>query len=251
MKKNLTILLCILVSFCQAQTLKVSYLEKINLSDTSKIDMSKQFEESGLSPAMEAILQKAIEDEARKISQGKEYELYSLNGESIYQKTKSEEIVNNNITTTIIDQIDIFYRNFKDKKTTNQTSILSKTFLIHEDETDFNWQISSETQVIAGYKCKKATSSFEQGLEAWFTNEVPINAGPKTYSGLPGLIIKVNSEYLAIEATDVDVSDNPIKIKVPSKGKKVSRKKFNEIRDKKENRNKDNEGSISIKVIQM
>ncbi len=29
------------------------------------------------------------------------------------------------------------------------------------------------------------------------------------------------------------------------------RKKFNEIRDKKENRNKDNEGSISIKVIQM
>jgi GLPGLI family protein len=105
--------------------------------------------------------------------------------------------------------------------------------------------------VIAGYKCKKATSSFEQGLEAWFTNEVPINAGPKTYSGLPGLIIKVNSEYLAIEATDVEVSDNPIKIKVPSKGKKVSRKKFNEIRDKKENRNKDNEGSISIKVIQM
>ena len=38
---------------------------------------------------------------------------------------------------------------------------------------------------------------------------------------------------------------------IPSKGKKVSRKKFNEIRDKKENRNKDNEGSISIKVIQM
>lgn len=247
MKKKITILLCILVSLCQAQTLKVSYLEKINLADSPKIDVS-QIQGAEMSPGLEAMVQKMIEEQNKKNSEGKEYELYSVNGESIYQKTEVKEVENEAITTITLNEKDIFYRNFKDKQITNQTSILSKTFLINEDEKSFDWQISDQTEMIGTYKCKKATSLSEEGLVAWFTNEVPISTGPRQYYGLPGLIVKLTLGTLTIEAIDVKIMDEIVAIEKPTKGKNVSRKKYNEIRDEKLNLNDNNNNNEGIRV---
>lgn len=55
------------------------------------------------------------------------------------------------------------------------------------------WKICNDTMSVIGYKCQKATCSFRgRTYEGWFTMEVPVDKGPWKFSGLPGLILKVN-----------------------------------------------------------
>ncbi len=58
--------------------------------------------------------------------------------------------------------------------------------------TPFTWAISSTSAVINGYDCFQAITHFAgRDYEAWFTKEIPISDGPYIFSGLPGLIVKV------------------------------------------------------------
>ena len=55
-----------------------------------------------------------------------------------------------------------------------------------------DWQMSDETEMIAGYLCQKATCNFRgRNYTAWFAMDIPINLGPWKFCGLPGLILKV------------------------------------------------------------
>ncbi|WLD23149.1 GLPGLI family protein [Flavobacterium dauae] len=75
--------------------------------------------------------------------------------------------------------------------------IHKKNFLV-TDELNYTWQITNETKKIKDYTCYKATTTFRGNtFEAWFTPDIPINAGPWKWYGLPGLIV---------EATDKDQS---------------------------------------------
>lgn len=63
------------------------------------------------------------------------------------------------------------------------------------------WEITDETQTIAGFVARKAIAkSFIHGKEfdteyrdviAWFITDIPLNYGPDGYCGLPGLIVKL------------------------------------------------------------
>lgn len=76
--------------------------------------------------------------------------------------------------------------------------VLDKKFLI-TDELNYNWNITNETKQIQNYTCYKATTSFRgNNFEAWFTPDIPVNAGPWKWFGLPGLIV---------EASDTDKSE--------------------------------------------
>lgn len=63
-----------------------------------------------------------------------------------------------------------------------------------EKVPDFAWSIVQDsTRNIAGYDCNMATCSFRgRDYIAWFAPEVPVNAGPWKFRGLPGLIFKVS-----------------------------------------------------------
>jgi len=75
--------------------------------------------------------------------------------------------------------------------------IHKKKFLV-TDELNYTWKITNETKKIKDYTCYKATTTFRgNNFEAWFTPDIPINAGPWKWYGLPGLIV---------EATDTDKS---------------------------------------------
>ncbi|PZR29282.1 MAG: hypothetical protein DI535_02765 [Citrobacter freundii] len=55
-----------------------------------------------------------------------------------------------------------------------------------------NWQIFDEERKVAGYLCKKATTSFAgRDYVAWFTPEIEISDGPYKFTGLPGLILSM------------------------------------------------------------
>ena len=56
----------------------------------------------------------------------------------------------------------------------------------------FEWKILPETVKIGDYQTQKAEAKYGGRIwYAWFTQEVPLQDGPYKFSGLPGLIVKV------------------------------------------------------------
>lgn len=62
-----------------------------------------------------------------------------------------------------------------------------------EDEIGkLDWQLVEGTDTISTYVCQKATLKFRgRNYTAWFSTDIPVNDGPWKFSGLPGLILKV------------------------------------------------------------
>lgn len=61
---------------------------------------------------------------------------------------------------------------------------------------DFDWMLHDDTLTVCEkYGCMKATTRF-RGREwsVWYTTEIPLNAGPWKFCGLPGLILRVEDE---------------------------------------------------------
>ena len=63
------------------------------------------------------------------------------------------------------------------------------------DTLHFQFKTLSDFKIVSGYKCQKAVGKNASGNEiiAWFTEDIPIPAGPANVFGLPGLILEVQS----------------------------------------------------------
>lgn len=62
----------------------------------------------------------------------------------------------------------------------------------YDEKPNLKWNITSEKQKIGIYQTQKATTDFGgRQWTAWFTSEIPIQDGPYKFSGLPGLIVKL------------------------------------------------------------
>jgi GLPGLI family protein len=67
---------------------------------------------------------------------------------------------------------------------------LGNDLLKYDEQVTFNWKLINENKMISGYNCKKATVEFEgRKWIAWYANDIPVNAGPYKFYGLPGLIL--------------------------------------------------------------
>ena len=119
---------------------------------------------------------------------------------------------------------DIVYKNHRDKTYAQQTEFMSRTFLIEEKLKVNNWEIKEDTMKIGDYLCKKAMLEKDSiSTSAWFTGEIPSNEGPGKYYGLPGLILKVETGKVTIEATGISFSKEGTLVERPAKGKKHSK----------------------------
>lgn len=166
-----------------------------------------------------------------------------------------------------------FYKNVKDKSYTVDKDFMGKEFLVKDSLPNLKWKMESETRVIGGYNCFKATAvrpasktdfrnlrpkkeetatvkpadaakktSFMDEMDmpkeviitAWYTPEIPVNQGPENYWGLPGLILEVNDGKTVILCSKV-VLNSKVKadIKAPTNGKVISQKEFDETVIKK------------------
>ena len=89
------------------------------------------------------------------------------------------------------------YYIFKNYPASGTTAFLASLVLAGsyrvEEKLELEWEIDNGApMVILGLNCKKATCRFAgRSYEAWFTPDIPINDGPYKFSGLPGLIVKV------------------------------------------------------------
>jgi len=75
------------------------------------------------------------------------------------------------------------------------------------------WKLTNETQTIIGYKCQKATCRFRgRDFIAWFAPSIPVKRGPWKFSGLPGLILKVQDKdgLYTFKAIGIETRPHPI-----------------------------------------
>jgi len=155
---------------------------------------------------------------------------------------------------------DVMYKNTKEKRYTNQNESFSKLFLIQDTLEELDWELGSETKNIGDYTCYKATLKREvevreSGISingdkdldeelkpqmkeiivtAWYTPQIPVNAGPAEYHGLPGLILEVTDGTTTMLCSKVVLNpEKTVEIKEPTKGKKITQEKYDAVMEKK------------------
>ncbi|MBP6575694.1 MAG: GLPGLI family protein [Chryseobacterium sp.] len=85
-------------------------------------------------------------------------------------------------------------KNREDKSVNFVESIGSKQVYYQEDRK-MDWEISSQVSEFNGNKIQKATMNFGGRIwTAWFAPEIKIADGPYKFSGLPGLILKLEDD---------------------------------------------------------
>ncbi|MDX6747085.1 GLPGLI family protein [Polaribacter sp. PL03] len=155
------------------------------------------------------------------------------------------------------------YKNTKDLVALESTEFFGKKFLISDTMERPEWQLGSETKKIGEYVCYKATlikeanpldfSNFgrrggnddkkdsketeapkKTTITAWYTPQIPVSNGPGEYWGLPGLILEINEGRTTILCTEIVLNPGEKEeIDTPTKGKKITREKYNETITKK------------------
>ncbi len=156
---------------------------------------------------------------------------------------------------------DLFYKNTKDKRYTNQMDTFGKLFLVKDSIEDIKWKLEPETKYIGEYQCFKATYTKmvpkprvvvktdedeeesdldkepemeERTVTAWYTPQIPVNNGPDDYQGLPGLILEIHDGKLTIICSKIVLNtEDKVKIEEPNTGKEVSQAEYEEIMEKK------------------
>lgn len=73
--------------------------------------------------------------------------------------------------------------------------IISEEFATGNVLCNNQWHVTDETKKIGGYLCKKASAVINgRTWIAWFTTELPYQAGPRTLTGLNGVILEASDD---------------------------------------------------------
>ena len=118
-----------------------------------------------------------------------------------------------------------------------QVNMFFGKYVIHYSDNR-NWTLENETKTIDNYLCYKATSElvvknkkgvFKYPIIAWYCPAIPLNFGPKGYSGLPGLILELQERNTLFGVQKINLKENNIALKKPNDGKLVSQEEFDKI----------------------
>lgn len=131
--------------------------------------------------------------------------------------------------------IKVFYNLEKGEKT-EQVNFMTRNFQIDSKLKPVAWRLTSQKKKVGKYICQGAEiKEGKQTTIAWFTSQIPVAVGPDKYHGLPGTILAIekNSKIVML-ATSVNLTDlEEGAIKNTGKGKKMSQKQFDRIKQQK------------------
>lgn len=227
MKKLIFICLSFVFFNLHSQDLKVTYNNRILIDSTRLVNADSFTQENLL-----------------KTAKGDTYELLIKDGESFYvplflKKGKDGTSVNsgaNGNTTFSHKYYESIYRNKKKNITVSSIGSGGETFLIHETLEPISWEIKEETKKIDSYVVKRAEATVNgYQVVVWFTDEIPVSAGPSSYWGLPGLVLQAQLGKRLITATKIEPLGEGISIAAPTEGQKYSREEYTTLMDAKNN----------------
>ena len=150
---------------------------------------------------------------------------------------------------------DAVFCDFEKGRKVETREFFDKKFLISDSIRRGNWKLSDETKTILNHVCRQASSqrigkrmmmTMDNGkmerkeiddtstIVAWFTNDIPVSAGPEMQGQLPGLILgmETNNGRTVYTALEISPKADIAAIKEPTKGKKVTPDEFTKERNK-------------------
>lgn len=85
-----------------------------------------------------------------------------------------------------------FYPSMKIEYVDKVANGITPVNIAYTEDLKLNWKISNEKQKIGEYNTQKATAQYGgRTWTAWFSSDIPFQDGPYKFSGLPGLIVKI------------------------------------------------------------
>ncbi len=151
---------------------------------------------------------------------------------------------------------DVLFTNFENGKRVEKKEFMDKTFIVDDSIGKLKWKMTGETKTILNHLCMKATTekistqmrmNIDNGVVekkeiqdtaiviAWFTNDIPVAAGPGEYQGqLPGLILEmdINNGKQKYLATSISEKADIAEIKEPTGKKHYTPAEFKATQDK-------------------
>ncbi|OPC04684.1 hypothetical protein BAS09_03050 [Elizabethkingia ursingii] len=211
MKKKIILILCIIVSFVQAQDIHVQYNHVVSKMVSFNEDL--YIKGNSVYSVEDSIIHKP-----KDISQEEDDFSFVLKTK-IYKRKIVKNFTNNNIK--ILEHLGKI------------------EYLIDDSLPIVNWKVNyNASKKIDKYLCYKATTVFRgSNIVAYFTKEIPYSTGPYKFGGLPGLILEVYEEGRKINSWKVisinDRAEIPVMM-IPKNIQEVSLQKFLDIKKEKD-----------------
>lgn len=133
----------------------------------------------------------------------------------------------------------IVYRDLEAGTHIEATNFMDKDFLIEgaDPTISSNWKVTGKQKMVAGYPCISAMRSDSamgrpREITAWFTPAIPVQSGPQSFGGLPGMILEIdqNNGQMVITTKSIEFKTlEGAEIAPPDKGKKVTREEYRKI----------------------
>jgi GLPGLI family protein len=156
------------------------------------------------------------------------------NNKSLYTPGKTDNVTPFMGNTLVIGQFNTVYTDLSSNSRVVQKNIMNDQYLLKDSLSKIKWKIIGGSEEIAGYSCREAHGVIQDSVYvvAFFTDKIRVNSGPESFSGLPGMILKLllPHEHITYTATKVTVEVAPQKSIVPPvKGKPVNSKQLFDI----------------------
>ena len=125
------------------------------------------------------------------------------------------------------------YVSFEDGTMAETREFMGRHFLISGTRPTYKWKLTGEQREFLGHVVQKATAEHDGSpIEAWFTMEIPVQAGPGPFGGLPGMILmaSIDEGHTVYTATDIDLTKlGEEMIQAPEEGSEVTREDYERI----------------------
>ena len=125
------------------------------------------------------------------------------------------------------------YVRYEDGMMAETRDFMTKKFLLTGTRPAFEWKLTGEQSEFLGYSVQQAMAVHDSStIEAWFTPEIPVPAGPGRFGGLPGMILSVSVDDGQTLYSATEIKLDPVDaaaIKAPEDGDEVSHEEYEKI----------------------
>jgi len=125
------------------------------------------------------------------------------------------------------------YVRYEDGMMAETRDFMTKQFLLTGTQPAYEWKLTGEQSEFLGYSVQQAMAVHDSStIEAWFTPEIPVPAGPGPFGRLPGMILSVSVDdgQTVYSATEVKLDPvDPAVIRAPEEGEEVSSEEYEKI----------------------
>jgi hypothetical protein len=139
----------------------------------------------------------------------------------------------NSASRTAQDEMVEAHTRYDEGRIVEARRLLGRSFIIADERPTYEWKLTSEQAEYLGHVVLKATAVQDSSaIEAWFTPQIPVQGGPATFGGLPGmiLVVSIDDGREQYNATGISMSGVAEGVIVrPSDGDEVTREEYEEI----------------------